>query len=118
MIDAEEILAMSEAYKLPRLCSRYCANPCPIGQEYVPEVNVKDLSQIALEILASLNVMRKRQDRLIEITADGKITEDEIADSLHIQEELGKMFIANYGRNTAVMVGAYARNRHYRHGSI
>ena len=89
----DEVLAMSEAYKVPRLCNHYCANLCPIGQEYVPEVNVKDLSQIVLEMLASLNVMRKKQDRLIEITADGKITEDEIADFVHIQEELEKMSI-------------------------
>lgn len=41
----------------------------------------------------SLNAMRKTQDRLIEITADGEITEDEIADFVHIQEELEKISI-------------------------
>jgi len=89
----DEVLAMSDVYKVPRLCNHYCANLCPIGQEYVPEVKVKDLSQIVLEMLASLNAMRKTQDRLIEITADGEITEDEIADFVHIQEELEKISI-------------------------
>ena len=28
----DEVLAMSEAYKVPRLCNYYCANLCPIGQ--------------------------------------------------------------------------------------
>ena len=51
----DEVLAMSVAYKKPRLCNHYCANVCPIGQEYVPEAKVKDLSQIVLEMLASLN---------------------------------------------------------------
>ena len=51
----DEVLAMSVAYKKPRLCNHYCANVCPIGQEYVPEVKVKDLSQIIPEMLASLN---------------------------------------------------------------
>lgn len=69
----DEILAMSIVYKNPKLCNFYCANLCPIGQEYVPEVKIKDLSQIVLEMLASLNAMRKKQERLIEITADGKI---------------------------------------------
>ena len=64
----DEVLQMSEKYKLPRLCNYYCANQCPIGQEYVPEIKVKDLSQIVLELLASLNTMRKKQERLIEIT--------------------------------------------------
>ena len=70
----DEVLAMSDKYKQPSLCNYYCANQCPIGQEYVPEIKVKDLSQIVLEMLASLNSMGKQKDRLIEITADGEIS--------------------------------------------
>lgn len=65
---------MAKKYKCPNLCNYYCANQCPIGREYVPEVKIRDLSQIVLEMLASLNAMNKRKDRLIEITADGAIT--------------------------------------------
>ena len=65
----DEVLVMSDKYKQPSLCNYYCANQCPIGQEYVPEIKVKDLSQIVLEMLASLNSMGKQKDRLIEITA-------------------------------------------------
>ena len=89
----DEVLAMSVAYKNPRLCNHYCANLCPIGQEYVPEIKVKDLSQIVLEMLASLNTIQKRKERLIEITADGQITGDEIGDFVHIQEELERISI-------------------------
>ena len=87
----DEVLAMSEAYKVPRLCNYYCANLCPIGQEYVPEVKVKDLSQIVLEMLSSLNSVRKKQERLIEITADGEITNDEVEDFVNIQKELERI---------------------------
>lgn len=89
----DEVLLMSEAYKMPNLCNHYCANECPIGKEYVPEIKIKDLSQIVLEMLASLNSMHKKQERLIEITADGKIEGDEIKDFIHIQEELEKISI-------------------------
>lgn len=89
----DEVLAMSVVYKNPRLCNHYCANLCPIGQEYVPEIKVKDLSQIVLEMLASLNSIQKRQERLIEITADGQISSDEIEDFVHIQEELERISI-------------------------
>ena len=89
----DEVLLMSEAYKLPNLCNHYCANECPIGKQYVPEIKIKDLSQIVLEMLASLNSMHKKQERLIEITADGKIEGDEIKDFIHIQEELEKISI-------------------------
>lgn len=87
----DEVLAMSEAYKVPRLCNYYCANLCPIGQEYVPEVKVKELSQIVLEMLSSLNSVRKKQERLIEITADGEITNDEVEDFVNIQKELERI---------------------------
>ena len=89
----DEVLLMSEAYKMPNLCNHYCANECPIGKQYVPEIKIKDLSQIVLEMLASLNSMHKKQERLIEITADGRIEGDEIKDFIHIQEELEKISI-------------------------
>jgi len=89
----DEVLTMAEKYKQPNLCNYYCANQCPIGQQYVPEIKVKDLSQIVLEMLASLNSMHKQKERLIEITADGKITGDELADFIYIQEELERISI-------------------------
>lgn len=89
----DEVLAMADVYKMPMLCNHYCANLCPIGQEYVPEIQVKDLSQIVLEMLSSLNTMRKRQEKLIEIAADGVISGEEMADFQEIREILEKISI-------------------------
>ena len=88
-----DVLVMAQGYKKPSLCNYYCSNQCPIGIEYVPEVKVKDLSQIILEMLASLNSVNKTRERLIEIAADGIIDNDEIDDFIHIQEELEKISI-------------------------
>lgn len=90
----DEVLVMAEKYKQPSLCNYYCANQCPIGQQYVPEIKVKDLSQIVLEMLASLNSMTKQKERFIEITVDGKISGDELEDFIYIQEELERISIA------------------------
>ena len=89
----DEVLVMSQKYKKPSLCNYYCSNECPIGREYVPEVRMKDLSAIVIEMLASLNAVNKTRDRLIEIAADGEIHEDEIADFIHIQNELERISI-------------------------
>ena len=35
----------------------YCSNQCPIGRQYVPEVNIQDLSQIVLCLVDSLNIV-------------------------------------------------------------
>ncbi len=85
---------MADAYKNPSLCNYYCSHECPIGQEYVPEVTAKDLSQITLEMLATLNTLSEEKNRLVEIVVDGKITDDEITDFLRIQENLSKMSLA------------------------
>ncbi len=90
----DEVLLMAQKYKSPSLCNYYCANQCPIGQQYVPEIKIKDLSQIVLEMLASLNSMSKQKERLIEITVDGKITGDELEDFIYIQEELERISVA------------------------
>ncbi len=87
----EEVLAMAECYKNPSLCNYYCSHECPIGKEYVPEVQAKELSQITLEMLAALNTLSKKKERLIEMTVDGEISEDEMSDFLSLQEELDKM---------------------------
>lgn len=87
----DEILVMAECYKKPNLCNYYCSHECPIGQEFVPEVKLKDLSQIVLEMLASLNAIDKDKNRLIEITADGELTEDEYHDFAKIEQQLNKI---------------------------
>jgi len=87
----EEILAMAECYKTPSLCNYYCSHECPIGQEFVPEVKEKELSQITLEILSSLNTLEQKKNRLIEITVDGEISDDERKDFEHINEQLSQI---------------------------
>ena len=80
--------------KAPHLCNYYCSHECPIGQEYVPEVKLKDLSQITLEMLASLNSLEREKTRLIEITVDGIISEDEKEDFERIQNQLSQISLA------------------------
>ena len=88
---------LAEIYGEPSLCNYYCSKQCPIGKKYVPEIKSKDLAQIVLELLSSLNSMKKRQERLIEITADSVIADDEIRDFVSIQKELEKISVTVEG---------------------
>lgn len=90
----DEILLMADGYKNPSLCNYYCSHECPIGQKFVPEVRFKELSQITLEMLASLNSLDKEKTRLIEITVDGQISKDEMNDFENIQEQLNQISMA------------------------
>ncbi|MBO7364250.1 MAG: helix-turn-helix domain-containing protein [Lachnospiraceae bacterium] len=87
----DEILAMSESYRNAVLCNYYCTNECPIGMKYVTPVTLKDLQQITLEVLNSLNRLDRHKNRLIEIAADGKIDEDEKRDFEKIMTDLENM---------------------------
>ena len=93
----DEVLAMAQGYRRPSLCNYYCANHCPIGQEYVPEIGRKELPAIVLEMLASLNAVERRKDRLIEITADGRIDTPELDDFIAIQEKLERISVTVEG---------------------
>lgn len=84
----EEALLMQEGYGNPELCNYYCTHECPIGQRYVPEVKIRELSQMSLEVLASLNALEKQKNRLVEITVDGVISEDEREDFAAIRGRL------------------------------
>ena len=90
----EEIMAMAECYKNPALCNYFCSHECPIGIEHVPEIKEKELSQITLEMLATLSKLTNAKERLIEITVDGEVSEDELSDFVSIKKELEKMAMA------------------------
>ena len=87
----DEVLAMSRAYASPLLCNYFCSHDCEIGQEYVPEIQVRHLTQAVLEMLASINELEEHKNRLIAIAADGMIDDSELHDLARIQVELGRV---------------------------
>ena len=101
----EEVVAMAGQYKNPSLCNYYCSHDCKIGQDHVPEVKEKSLSQITIEMLATLNELSNNKDRLINIVADGVITEDEIPDFMEIKKNLKKMSLVIDSLNLWVEIG-------------
>ena len=87
----EEVLAMVKAYRSPELCNYYCSHECAIGRGSVREVREKPIEAIVLEMLDTLNHLEKYRDRLIEITSDGVIHDDQIEDFARIRAELERM---------------------------
>ena len=81
---------MADAYKCPELCNYYCSHECAIGNKYVPEVELNDLSDIILETIASLNEINPLTSRLVQIARDGKISDDEIRDFVYIKNKLSE----------------------------
>lgn len=87
-VTPEDILEMEEAYQKPDLCNYYCTHECAIGKKTMPVLQSQQLSTIILKILSSLNSVEQEKNKLIEITADGIISRDELAAFVKIQKEL------------------------------
>ena len=85
----DEVLTMAKAYKKSALCNAYCRSECAIGQRYASAVQEEPIEKIVLALLAALNTLDKNKDRLIEITSDGVIHDDQIEDFVAIRDRLG-----------------------------
>ena len=91
----EDVVAMAETFNKPELCNYYCTKECPIGQKYVPEVEtIHNLPQITMELLSNLNSLNRDKERIIDITADGVISEDEKEDFDLFRDHLAEMSMA------------------------
>lgn len=89
-----DIVQMADCYKRPDLCNYFCSHRCEIGDRYVPEVEVSELSSIILETIASLNDIQPLTSRLIQIARDGRITDDELPDFAYISSKLDEVSLA------------------------
>lgn len=89
----QDVLRMSDIYKSPELCNYFCSRDCEIGQRYVPEVPESSLPGIILNLLDSVNSFENMENKLIQITADERIDNEEIPELLQIQQTLEQLSI-------------------------
>ena len=88
----DDVISMAHAYNMPELCNHFCVNECSIGKVLnVSLTERKGLANIVLEVLNTLNSLDQEKNRLIEIAADERIADDELADFKRIQSQLEKI---------------------------
>ena len=86
----EEVLLMSDLYNAPELRNFYCTNTCPLGKDF-PKVDVQELDRITIRVLNTFRKINETKEMLLDVTADGIITEDEQEDMQKILETLEEM---------------------------
>lgn len=100
----DEVLAMADAYRTPKLTNIYCTGTCPIGKKTVRDIPEDDLGHIVLALINDLNHLSKEKDRLIEIASDGIVHECEKEDfdkicerleSISLRADMLKLWIQN-----------------------
>lgn len=72
----EEIHLMADLYNAPELVNHYCTELCPLGCN-MPKADIASLDRISLKTLGALKKVTETKETLLEITADGVITDDE-----------------------------------------
>ncbi|EKQ52410.1 MULTISPECIES: helix-turn-helix transcriptional regulator [unclassified Clostridium] len=79
-LPVDSVVRMADAYNAPELMNYYCCNECVIGKLTMAPVELCGIERLTIQILAVLNStsITKIKESLIDITADGKITEDEV----------------------------------------
>ncbi len=76
VVPVESIALMADVYNAPELKNWYCSNICPLGED-MPKIEIADIDRITVRTLATFRKLAEIKDSLLDITADGVITEDE-----------------------------------------
>lgn len=93
--DPDIVLQLAHLYHAPELCNYHCNRKCEIGQKYIPKVEVQDLPSIILKTVATLNDIQPLVNKLIQITMDGKISDEEIPTFALISTKLDEISTAS-----------------------
>lgn len=72
----EEIHLMADLYNAPELRNYYCREMCTLGCD-MPVLELDDLDRITVRAMASLRKVTETKEILLDITADGIITDEE-----------------------------------------
>ena len=91
VIPVDKVVLMAELYGAPELKAWYCAEECPIGRGGpMPSAELASVERTAMQLLKQLREsdVQDVKNTLIDITADGVISEDERADLERILEYL------------------------------
>lgn len=79
-VPPDKVLLMADLYNAPWLLTNYCKNECPICGFLPLATEEKNIQGIALRLLKGLNQndLEQMKTRLIDITEDGNISDDEL----------------------------------------
>ena len=78
-VPADIVLKMSHIYNAPEIRNYYCRSVCPIGEKYTPKIDVDqvEIDRLTLRLLSAFRNISAIKDTLVEIVADGIISESE-----------------------------------------
>ena len=89
----EVVMKMIELYKSPILYYKHF-QITPLGEKYLPDIELKDLAQAVLTFLDECEDLEKIKRLMIKISKDNKVDENEQEDWNNVKKEVKDMIIA------------------------
>ena len=91
----DKAVQMADLYNAPHLLNYYCLHECPVGKDRPVSEEIVPIERVTVKLLKGMKLDRLDdiKDRLMDIAADGLVTEDEIDDLSEITgylEEVAK----------------------------
>lgn len=96
VVPVDKVMIMADLYNCPELRTGYCKYECPIGKHIPLATTVSGIEGIALRLIKEFNAddIRDIEKDLINIAADGVISEDEKPMMEKIISKLDEMSLA------------------------
>lgn len=90
VVPVDKVVLMSDLYNCPELRTGYCKHECPIGKTMPLATEVNGIEGIALRLLKQFDKdqIKEMEKSLIDIAADGIISEDEKPELKNILSKL------------------------------
>lgn len=109
-VPPDSVMRMSDLYNSPELTAYYCKHDCPIGRTMNIATEAEEIEGSTLRLLKELNPdeIRKMNQKLIEIAADGEISGDERQELAEIMDKLDDI---QYAVSELKLIGKKILNR-------
>lgn len=85
------MMGMADAYNAPELKLLYCSRCCPIGKHRVDDPYMGSLERQALQLFLSTQDLDKVVHTAMKVSADGKITANEVSELEEVLEGLKQL---------------------------
>lgn len=96
--------AMCDVYQAPYLAVQHLRLTSDLGKRVVPEIQLKDLPEAVLGVLAAVQRFCAKREAMVEIAADGQIAESEQAEWDEIMRLANDLNVAIVNNRLDVLV--------------
>ena len=93
VVPVDKVVLMADLYNAPEIKNYYCTNECPIGKDTAPKLEIAELDRLTIKVLSAFRSIDSIKDKLIEIAADGVISEHERPDLEQILQALDEITV-------------------------